>query len=150
MLAHGGLLVSEIGLFVVGPRHALFPANARTKHQVARLKTGDLVNGKVIKSRSPELNAATHVVLAHVAEGLGVPIEKLKTELKKALGYVDLVQRSDGTIEPSPHRLDFEKCDEEDFREFWNHAEPLLGELVAQMPVDAERDRILDLMEGRR
>jgi hypothetical protein len=143
------MLVSELGLFVIGPRHTLVPANARTKHAVGKYKTGDLVNGKIVASRSPELNAATHVVLAQVAEGLGVPVSKLKTELKKALGYVDLVQRSDGTIEPSPRSLDFEHADEDDLLEFWNHAQPLLAELVASLPDEPERERILGLMQGR-
>lgn len=140
------------GLFVVTQRGALAPASPRTQQEMAdlKLRPGDLVSVQVIRSRNPKLCALANAVIAKVADSLGVPSQTVRTKLKLALGYSDLIERQDGTIEERPQRMTFEDMPDEDaFIEFWRATEMFVGHILPELdPQDQEA--IVAMLDGRR
>jgi DNA-binding MarR family transcriptional regulator len=138
------------GLFIVGMNGGLFAANGRTKEDMRalNLQPGQLTSAQVLRCRSPKLNALVHAVLAHLAEGFGVTPQTVKTRLKLALGYCDLIEKADGTIAQSPHSVSFDDMDESDFREFWKAAEEIVcSKLLPELPED-EQSQIVAILNG--
>jgi len=140
------------GLFVVTARGSLHPANGRAKEDLRALNLGpgDFVSVKVLRSRNAKLCALANMVIAKLAEGLGVPSETVKTKLKLALGYTDLIERKDGSIEQRARGMAFDQMeDEDDFIEFWRAAEALIcGSLLPILDDDAAEE-VLRVMNGR-
>lgn len=140
------------GLFVVTKAGRLAPASLRSQEDMRtlRLRPGDLVSVQIIRPRNPKLSALANAVLSKLAEGLGVPTETVKTRLKIALGYADLIEKPDGTIEQHARSLSFEDLPDEDtFIEFWKAAEQFVAELLPALE-PADQREILTILEGRR
>ena len=139
------------GLFVITSRGSLAPATARTKEALRslRLGPGDFVTVQVMRARNAKLCSLAHVVIAKLAEGLGVTSEAIKTRLKLELGYFDLVQMQDGKVEHRVSSLGFdEMLDEDSFAEFWRAAEVLVANILPELE-PSEQDEILAIMQGR-
>lgn len=130
----------------------LKPASPRAKEELrqSRLKDGDLVAVKIIKSRNPKLCGLAQVVFDKVGEAIGVSAAAVEAQLKLALGYVDVVEKADGSRELSPRRMDFESVpDEVEFTRFWQEAEALICEKLLPS-IDANtREEIFGILEGR-
>lgn len=130
----------------------LVPASGRAKEELrkAHLQDGDYVAVKLIKTRNPKLAGLAYVVFAKIGEAIGVSAAAVEAQIKLALGYVDLVERPDGRVEPSPKRLDFETVpDENDYREFWDQAVPLICERILPSMPDDEVEELLTIINGR-
>jgi hypothetical protein len=140
--------MSVPGLFTYA-RGGFYPANGRTQETVRarQFKPYDLVSAQLLTARNPKLNALVQAVLAHLAEGFGVPTETIKTKLKLALGYVDLVDHG-GRIEQAPRSFRFEDMDEDAFVEFWRAAEVLVTERLLPELADDEQDQIVEILNG--
>lgn len=140
------------GLFVVTARGSLHPANGRTQEELRelRLRPGDFVSVRVLRARNAKLCALANVVIAKMAEGLGVPSETIKTRLKLVLGYCDLIQKPDGSIEEKPRSMAFDDLeDEDDFVEFWRACEEIICSKLLPLLEPDEQESVLAIMQGR-
>lgn len=139
--------MAEPGLFKVVPR-GLVPANTRTQDAHRTLPAGDLVSAKVLRERTPQATAKANAVFAHLGHAFGVPAERVKTELKRALGYVDLVQQPDGQVVPAPRSMAFDAMDGDEWDVFWREAEAALCQVVLPGMPDGVRQAIYDILNG--
>lgn len=130
----------------------LAPASGRAKEELrqARLKDGDFVAVQIIKSRNPKLCGLAKLVFARIGEAIGISGAAVEAQVKMATGYVDIIEKADGTREPSPRRLDFDAVpDEKEFRQFWQEAEAVICEHILPNISARTRNEIFGILEGR-
>lgn len=129
----------------------LVPASGRAKEELreAHLQDGDLVAVKVIKSRNPKLCGLSQVVFARIGEAVGLSGAAIEAQLKLATGFVDVVEKADGTRELSPKRMDFDSVpDEKEFRRFWQEAEVVICERILPAMDAQTRIEIFGILNG--
>jgi len=112
----------KAGLFRVQHPRTLIASSRATIEQLQRIPDGQLVNGKLFRSRNPKFNSLAHAVFAKIATAKGVSIETVKMYLKAATGHVDLIRMPDGQLAMHGRPMDFGAMGEEEFRAFWDEA----------------------------
>ena len=138
------------GLFrVTSEGFVPFDRRSRDLHsKLARRDDGKPVFLTVRTARNPEFSALAHVVFGKLAKGLGVPIEVIKAYIKEQIGLYDLVRLPNGTVIKMRHSVAFSAMGEEQFREFWKYAQPVIFEKLLGGVRSKEYDEIVAIIEG--
>lgn len=138
------------GLFSVA-KNALVPMDGRGREMFgpAGLHIGDRVIVKIHRARNPEFNALAHAVFERIGNAIGQPMEVVKLWIKWETGRVDLVRLPTGKHIPNPRSVAFESMDENEFRDFWNDAWPIIAEKILPGIPEHDFQEIRNIVDRR-
>lgn len=138
------------GLFKATP-DGFVPWDERGRQLLRKMAHKDKPIFMTVRSaRNPEFSAMAHVVFSLLADGLGVPMDAIKSYLKEQTGRFDVVKMPDGSVTRLRHSIAFSAMGEEDFRAFWTDALPVIYEkLLGGVPSETYQ-QIVDVLAGKR